>query len=40
MFKKFFKIFAKKKRFEPIFERKKDFFKGDTPPSFPEETLV
>ncbi len=40
MFKKFFKRFSKKKRVEPIIERNKEFFKGDTPPSFPEETLV
>ncbi|MEN8222782.1 MAG: FHA domain-containing protein [Acidobacteriota bacterium] len=40
MFKKFFERFSKKKRFEPVYERKKEFFKGDTPASFPEETLV
>ncbi len=40
MFKKFFKRFSEKKKFEPDYERKKVFFKGDTPPSFPEETLV
>jgi len=40
MFKKFFKRFSEKKKFEPIIERNKEFFKGDTPPSFPEETLV
>ncbi len=40
MFKKFFKRFSEKKKFEPIYERNKEFFKGDTPPTFPEETLV
>ena len=40
MFKKFLKRFSEKKKFEPEYERKKEFFKGDTPPSFPEETLV
>ncbi len=40
MFKKFFERFSKKKKFEPQYQRKKDFFKGDTPPSFPEETMV
>lgn len=40
MFKKFFERFSKKKKFEPRYERKKEFFKGDTPHSFPEETMV
>ena len=40
MFKKLFKRFSKKKKFEPRYERKKEFFKGDTPHSFPEETMV
>ena len=40
MFKKFFKRFSEKKKYEPTYERKKEFFKSDTPPSFPEETIV
>ncbi|MCK5222156.1 MAG: FHA domain-containing protein [Candidatus Aminicenantes bacterium] len=40
MFKKFFQKFSKKKKFDPHYERKKEFFKGDTPAFFPEETIV
>lgn len=40
MFKKLFKRFFEKKPFEPPYERKKEFFKGDTPPSIPEETMA
>jgi pSer/pThr/pTyr-binding forkhead associated (FHA) protein len=40
MLKKFFKKLSGKKEEEPSYERNKQFFKGDTPPSFPEETLI
>lgn len=40
MFKKIFEKFSKKKKLEPHYERKKEFFKGDTPAFFPEETKV
>jgi len=39
MLKNFFKRFSKKK-IEPQQEKKMSFFTGDTPPFFPEETLV
>ncbi len=39
MFKNFLKRFSKKK-VEPRQEKKMSFFTGDTPPFFPEETLV
>jgi len=40
MLKKFFRKLSGKKAEEPSYERKKQFFKGDTPASFPEETLI
>lgn len=40
MFKKFFRKFSKKKKFEPRYEKKKEFFEVDTPAFFPEETIV
>ncbi len=41
MFKKFFKRFSEKKKpSPPVYERNTKFFKGDTPVTFPEETMI